>query len=98
MGKLIKRENKVVPTTRFNPNTLSKKDSVVNKGNKKIKYSSLRCTNTTKNKVNALVSINDFENIEDCLVHLLSVFEATLSQEKLQEYEIVQRILDRKTS
>ncbi|MGX7153460.1 hypothetical protein ACWOEY_11280 [Enterococcus sulfureus] len=64
----------------------------------KVKYSSLRCTETTKNKINALVSTNDFENIEDCLKHMLAAYEATMSNEKIQEYEIIQKILERKSN
>ncbi|MGM0183379.1 hypothetical protein IGK74_002344 [Enterococcus sp. AZ150] len=98
MARLITREDKVKPKTRFNPNSFVEPQKEESKKKAKVKYSSLRCTETTKNKINALVSTNDFENIEDCLKHMLAAYEATMSNEKIQEYEIIQKILERKSN
>lgn len=97
MPRLITRETKIKPNTRFNPNSFLEKSNEQN-NKPKVKYSSLRCTETTKNKINALVSTNDFENIEDCLQNMLTVYETTMSNEKIQEYKIIQKVLERKSN
>lgn len=97
-NNLIKREEKIKANTRFNPNTFVASDS--NKQNSendlRKKATSLRCSVDLKNKVNSIVSSNNFSNIEEALQEIIRVYETTMSQEKLKEYEIIKKILDRK--
>lgn len=97
-SSLIKREDKVKANTRFNPNTLATNTAEPEKkGNiLKQKPTSLRCSVDLKNKVNAIVSSGNFSNIEDALQEIVRVYETTMTQEKLKEYEIIKNILDRK--
>lgn len=48
--------------------------------------------------LNELSTESNEKNIEDCLKHMLAAYEATMSNEKIQEYEIIQKILERKSN
>lgn len=92
---LIQRKEKIRAETRFNPNDIT--TTKQSNKRKETKYSSFRCSVDTKNKVNAIVSVEDFNTIEEALQQLIRSYERTMTNDKLQEYELVRNILDRKS-
>lgn len=95
--KLLNRGPKITPTTQFDPTDLStpesKQKKAVKESSSQKKDSSVRVKRSTRNKLNALVSLNKADTIDELIDIMIDEYMAThILKDERKQFDLVMEL------